>query len=70
MAREKGRGNLQKEKSGRYTLRVGINGRRYSRSTGTTDREKAERALINKDHAAACWMNVKNGIVSAENGNA
>ncbi len=33
-------------------------------------REKAERALINKDHAAACWMNVKNGIVSAENGNA
>ena len=45
MAREKGRGNLQKEKSGRYTLRVGINGRRYSRSTGTTDREKAERAL-------------------------
>jgi len=45
MAREKGRGNLQKEKSGRYTLRVGINGRRLSRSTGTTDRERAEKVL-------------------------
>jgi len=45
MAREKGRGNLQMEKSGRFTLRVGINGRRYSRSTGTTDRDKAERTL-------------------------
>ncbi len=45
MAREKGRGNLQQEKSGRWTLRVGINGRRLSRSTGTTDREKAEKFL-------------------------
>ena len=45
MAREKGRGNLQKEKSGRYTLRVGINGRRLSRSTGTTDRDRAEKVL-------------------------
>ena len=32
MAREKGRGNLQKEKSGRYTLRVGINGRQIGRA--------------------------------------
>ena len=45
MAREKGRGNLQQEKNGRWTLRVGINGRRLSRSTGTTDRDKAEKIL-------------------------
>ena len=45
MAREKGTGNLQQEKSGRWTIRVGINGRRLSRSTGTTDRDKAERML-------------------------
>ena len=47
MAREKGTGNLQQEKSGRWTIRVGINGRRLSRSTGTTDREKAE-AFLNR----------------------
>lgn len=47
MAREKGTGNLQQEKSGRWTLRVGINGRRLSRSTGTTDRDKAE-AFLNR----------------------
>ena len=45
MAREKGMGNLQREKSGRWTMRVSINGTRYSRSTRTTDREKAERFL-------------------------
>ncbi len=45
MAREKGTGSLQREKSGRWTLRVGINGKRLSRSTGTTDRDKAERFL-------------------------
>ena len=45
MAREKGTGNLQKEKSGRWTLRVGINGKRLSRSTRTTDRDKAEKFL-------------------------
>ena len=47
MAREKGTGNLQQEKSGRWTIRVGINGRRLSRSTGTKDREKAE-AFLNR----------------------
>ena len=47
MAREKGTGNLQCEKSGRWTLRVGINGRRLSRSTGTKDRDKAE-AFLNR----------------------
>ena len=42
MAREKGTGSIQQEKSGRYTIRVGINGKRLSRSTGTRDRDKAE----------------------------
>jgi integrase len=45
MAREKGMGNLQQEKSGRWTMRVCINGKRYSRSTRTTDKAKAERFL-------------------------
>ena len=45
MAREKGTGNLQQEKSGRWTMRVGINGKRYCRSTHTTDKAKAERYL-------------------------
>lgn len=45
MAREKGMGNLQKEKSGRWTMRVCIKGKRYSRTTRTTDRAKAERFL-------------------------
>ena len=38
-------GNLQREKSGRWTMRIGIGGKRYSRSTRTTDRDKAERML-------------------------
>ena len=38
-------GNLQQEKSGRWTMRVCIKGKRYSRTTRTTDREKAERFL-------------------------
>ena len=33
MAREKGLGNLQQEKSGRWMMRVGIGGKRYCRST-------------------------------------
>ena len=45
MAREKGTGNLQKEKSGRWTIRVSINGKRLSRSTRTKDRDKAESFL-------------------------
>ncbi len=38
-------GNLQREKSGRWTMRVGINGKRYCRSTRTKDRDQAEREL-------------------------
>ena len=45
MAREKGMGNLQREKGGRWTMRVGINGKRYCRSTRTKDRDQAERVL-------------------------
>ena len=45
MAREKGMGNLQREKSGRWTMRVGIKGVRYCRSTRTKDRDQAEREL-------------------------
>ena len=45
MAREKGMGNLQREKSGRWTMRVSIKGKRYCRSTRTKDRDKAEKIL-------------------------
>lgn len=45
MAREKGTGSLQREKSGRYTARVSVNGVRYSRSTRTTDKTAAEKFL-------------------------
>lgn len=45
MAREKGTGNLQMEKSGRWTIRIGVNGRRLSRSAGTRNRDKAETFL-------------------------
>ena len=45
MAREKGMGNLQREKSGRWTMRVSIKGKRFSRSTRTKDRNQAERYL-------------------------
>ena len=45
MAREKGMGNLQQEKSGRWTMRVCIGGKRYCRSTRTKDKAKAERFL-------------------------
>ena len=45
MAREKGMGNLQREKSGRWTMRVSINGQKFCRSTRTKDRDKAERYL-------------------------
>ena len=45
MAREKGMGNLQREKGGRWTMRVSIGGKRYCRSTRTKDRDQAERVL-------------------------
>ena len=45
MAREKGMGSLQQEKSGRWTMRVCIKGKRFCRSTRTRDRAQAERVL-------------------------
>ena len=45
MARPKGTGNLQQERNGLWTVRIGINGRRICRSTGTADRALAERFL-------------------------
>ena len=45
MARPKGTGNLQQERNGLWTARVGVNGRRICRSTGTADRAQAERFL-------------------------
>ena len=45
MARKKGMGNLQLEKNGIWTVRIGFGGGRFSRSTGTADRACAERIL-------------------------
>lgn len=46
MAREKGMGNLQLEKSGRWTMRVSLNGNRFCRSTRTKDKNQAEQMLM------------------------
>lgn len=46
MAREKGAGSLQLEKSGRWTVRFCVNGKRISRSAGTRDRQLAEKFLM------------------------
>ena len=48
MAREKGTGNLQMERSGRWTMRYCVDGKRCSRSTGTADRAKAELCLARR----------------------
>ena len=66
MAREKGTGSLQREKSGRYTLRVGINGKRYSRSTRTTDRAKAEQMLDRYREVVVVGDQVVVGVKDAE----
>lgn len=46
MAREKGMGSLQQEKSGRYTARICVNGLKICRSTRTKDRAQAEAYLM------------------------
>ena len=43
--RLKGQGGLQREKTGMYTVRCIINGQRVAKSTGTKDKEEAERFL-------------------------
>lgn len=46
MAREKGMGSLQREKSGRWTARICVNGLKICRSTRTKDRAQAEVFLM------------------------
>lgn len=46
MAREKGMGSLQREKSGRWTARICVNGLKICRSTRTKDRSQAEAFLM------------------------
>lgn len=41
-ARGKGQGTLERKPNGIYLARWVVNGRKYSRSTGTTDKDKAE----------------------------
>lgn len=45
MAREKGMGNLQQEKSGRWTARFSVDGKRFARSTRTHNKNTAEHFL-------------------------
>lgn len=45
MAREKGMGNLQREKGGRWTARIGVDGRRIARSARTRNKAAAEKLL-------------------------
>lgn len=45
MAREKGMGSLQREKSGRFTARFSVDGKRFARSTRTRDKSAAEHYL-------------------------
>ncbi len=45
MAREKGMGNLQQEKSGRWTARFSVDGKRFARSTRTHNKHTAEHFL-------------------------
>ncbi len=46
MAREKGTGSLQRERSGRWTARISVEGVRMSRSTRTRDYKQAEAFLL------------------------
>ena len=70
MARKKGKGSLQREPNGKYTLRCTINGKRVSKDTGTTDLAEAERFLENfmrpyvKDDAARTYENVLAAVES------
>ena len=43
--RRKGMDNLQREKNGIWTMRFSVNGRRFCKTTGTTDRKRAEQIL-------------------------
>ena len=68
--RSKGTGGLQLERTGMWTVRCIINGRRVSKSTGTKDRDEAERFLKKflspyvKDDAERTFENIKIAVAS------
>ena len=70
--RTKGTGSLQKEKNGTYTIRAMINGKHFSKSTRTKNREEAEKILEQflrpfvKDDKVATYENLKAFAASAE----
>lgn len=70
--REHGTGSLQLEKNGKYTIRAMINGKRFSKSTGTSDRAEAERIMAKflrpyvKNDAAETYRNLQAFVASEE----
>ena len=68
--RTKGLGGLQLEKTGMWTLRCIINGKRISKSTGTKDRAEAEQfakkflAPYVKDDAARTFENIQAAVMT------
>ena len=68
--RTKGLGGLQLEKTGIWTLRCIINGKRISKSTGTRDRAEAEQfakkflAPYVKDDAARTFENIQAAVMT------
>ena len=68
--RQKGLGGLQQEKTGIWTLRCKINGKRIAKSTGTRDRAEAEQfakrflAPYVKDDAARTYENIQAAVMT------
>ncbi len=68
--RTKGMGGLQLEKTGMWTLRCNINGKRIAKSTGTKDRAEAEQfakrflAPYVKDDAARTYANIQAAVMT------
>lgn len=68
--RLRGTGGLQREKTGMYTVRCIINGTRVAKSTGTKNKEEAERFLKRflapyvKDDAERTFIKVKEAVAT------
>ncbi len=68
--RPKGLGGLQQEKTGIWTVRVLVNGKRISKSTGTRDRAEAEQfakrflAPYVKDDAERTYENIQAAVMT------
>ncbi len=68
--RTKGMGGLQLERSGMWTLRCVVNGKRISKSTGTRNRAEAEQfakrflAPYVKDDAARTYANIQAAVMT------